>query len=118
MFHDLELPLYFLNLLVYIQDRNWDSRDFNTTNSRIMRVTKRAWVVGTFFGTMSWGVCVAMGALVRGTIPFDVALEGAAMAFVSFVMGMGLVLGVPNACDFVVVQLLPGIIPVGNFRNS
>ena len=53
---------------------------------------------------MSGAVDVAMGTLVSGAVPFDVALEGAAVAFVSFVMGAGLVFGIPDSGDFVVMR--------------
>ena len=53
---------------------------------------------------MSGAVDVAVGTLVSGTIPFDVALEGAAVAFVAFVVGTGLVLRVPDAGGLVVVR--------------
>ena len=45
-----------------------------------------------------------MGTLVSGAVPFDVALEGAAMAFIAFVVGTGLVLRVPDAGGLVVVR--------------
>ena len=83
---------------------NGDSRDFNTTNSRITRVAKRTWAVGALVGTVSWAVDVAMGTLVSGAVPFDVALKGAAVAFVAFVVGTGLVLRIPNAGGFVVMR--------------
>ena len=60
-------------------------------------------MVGAFIGTMPWTVDVAVGTLVGGTIPFDVALEGAAVAFVAFVVGSGLVFRIPNAGDLVVM---------------
>ena len=69
-----------------------------------MRVAKRTWVVRTFLGLMSWGGSVA--------VPFDMALEGASMAFISFVMCTRAMLGVPNTHDFIAVWLLPGVIPV------
>ena len=103
VFHDLELSSHFLDLLVYVQDRNGDSRDFNTTNSRITRVAKRTWAVGALVGTMSGAIGVAVGTLIGGTVPFDVTLEGAAVAFIAFVMGAELVFGIPDSGDFVVV---------------
>ena len=45
-----------------------------------------------------------MGALIGGAVPFDVALEGAAVAFIALIVGTGLVLRVPDAGDFVVVR--------------
>ena len=88
------------------------------TNLRITRVAKRAWVVGTFFGAVSWAVCVAMGALVGGAVLFNMALEGAAMAFVSFVVGSGLVLGIPNSGDFVVMWQLSNVVPMADLCES
>ena len=60
-------------------------------------------MVGAFVGTVSWAVDVAVGTFVRGAVPFDMALEGAAMAFVAFVVGAGLVFRIPDTGDFVVV---------------
>ena len=60
-------------------------------------------MVGTFVRTVSWTVGMAMGALVGGAIPFDVALKGAAMAFIAFVVGTGSVFGIPDAGGLVVV---------------
>ena len=45
-----------------------------------------------------------MGTLVGGTVPFDVALEGAAVAFVAFVVGARLMFGIPDSGGFVVVR--------------
>ena len=61
---------------------------------------------------------MAMGALVRGAVPFNMALEGTSVALVSLVVRTGLVFGIPNTGVFVVMWLLMGVIPIRDFCNS
>ena len=44
-----------------------------------------------------------MGTFISGAVPFDMTLEGAAVAFVAFVVGAGLMFRIPDAGNFVVM---------------
>ena len=55
-------------LFAFISKTERERRDFSTTNPRIMRVTKRTWVVSAFLRAMTRGNFMTVGAQIGRAI--------------------------------------------------